>query len=129
VAGFGAERVELLQRTPVQPDAVNRFVLRPAGAVDRLRVDIFPDGGLARVRAWGEPSREGRAALFLRWYNRLPDAAAVSALTGWGGADVVWASAWAGGRPYERAALSEAASALPGTPPQQALWTALTGGT
>ncbi|HEX6336029.1 MAG TPA: allantoicase [Jiangellaceae bacterium] len=129
VAGIGTERVELLPRTPVQPDAVNRFVLRPAGAVDRLRVDIFPDGGLARVRAWGQPSRAGRASLFLRWYNRLPESAAVSALTGWGGADVVWASALADGRPYDDgAALSDAVSALPGTPPEPMSWTALTGG-
>jgi allantoicase len=128
VAGLGAERVELLPKTPVQPDAVNRFVLRPADAVDRLRVDIFPDGGLARLRAWGEPSSDGRATLFLRWYNRLPEAAAVSALTGWGGADEVWARAWAAGRPYDDvAALSGAGSALPGTPPEQTSWTALTG--
>ncbi|HEX5996489.1 MAG TPA: allantoicase [Jiangellales bacterium] len=127
VAGFGADRIELLPRTPVLPDAVNRFVLSATDAVERLRVDIFPDGGLARVRAWGEPSRKGRAALFLRWYNRLPEAAAVSALTGWGGADELWAGALAGGRPYDSgAALSTAVSALPGTPPEQVSWTALT---
>lgn len=130
VAGIGAERVELLPKTPIHPDAVNRFVLRPADAVDRLRVDIFPDGGLARLRAWGEPSRDGRATLFLRWYNRLPEAAAVSALTGWGGADEVWARALAAGRASEDlAALSDAGSALPGTPPEQTSWTALTGQT
>ncbi|HEX6328784.1 MAG TPA: allantoicase [Jiangellaceae bacterium] len=130
VAGFGAERFELLPKTPVQPDAVNRFVLQPADAVDRLRVDIFPDGGLARLRAWGEPSSDGRAALFLRWYNRLPGAAAVSAVTGWGGADEVWARALAAGRPYDDVAvLSGAGSALPGTRPDQTSWTALTGRT
>jgi allantoicase len=128
VAGFGAERVGLLPKTPVQPDAVNRFVLQPADAVDRLRVDIFPDGGLARLRAWGQPSSDGRAALFLRWYNRLPGAAAVSAVIGWGGADEVWARALAAGRPYDDVAvLSGAGSALPGTPPDQTSWTALTG--
>ena len=126
VAAIGEERVELLPRTPVQPDAVNRFVLRPADAVDRLRVDIFPDGGLARLRAWGEPSRDGRASLFLRWYNRLPEAAAATALTGWGGADETWAGAMAAGRPYDSAALADASSLL-GAPPELAAWAALTG--
>jgi hypothetical protein len=54
----------------------------------------------------------------------------VSALTGWGGADEVWARALAAGRAYEDlAALSDAGSALPGTPPEQTSWTALTGQT
>jgi allantoicase len=128
VTGVGADRVELLAQTPVQPDAVNRFVLPPSAPVEELRVDIFPDGGLARLRAWGEPSDEGRTALFLGWYDRLTATAADSALVGWGGADAVWARALAVGRPYGTgAALAETISTLPGIPPDGAAWTALTG--
>ncbi|HEU4542800.1 MAG TPA: allantoicase [Jiangellaceae bacterium] len=128
IVGIGAERVELLPRTPVQPDAVNRFVLPLAGPVGQLRVDIFPDGGLARVRAWGEPSRDGRAAFFLRWYDRLPPAAAVTTLIGWGGAGETWAGALAARRPYDNAgALANAVSTLPSTPPEPSAWSALTG--
>ncbi|HEX6234766.1 MAG TPA: allantoicase [Jiangellaceae bacterium] len=128
VTGLRANDIELLTRTPVQPDAANRFVLSPSDPVDQLRVDIFPDGGLARVRAWGEPSRDGRTALFLAWYNRLPAAASESALVGWGGADVMWARALAAGRPYRSgAALADTVSTLPGIPPEVDVWTALTG--
>ncbi len=126
--GIGEETVTLLPRSPVQPDAVNRFIVPPAGPVQQIRLDVFPDGGLARLRAWGEPSREGRTDLFLRWYNRLPEAAADAALTGWGGADEVWARGLADGRPYpDGAALSQVVAVLPGTPPEPDSWAALTG--
>lgn len=128
VMGIGAERTALLARTPVQPDAVNRFVLPLAAPVNQLRVDIFPDGGLARFRAWGEPSSDGRTELFLRWYNHLSRVAAATALTGWVGADETLASALAAGRPYwDAAALADAGSTAPGTQPESATWSALTG--
>ena len=41
------------------------------------RLDVFPDGGLARVRLYGELSAEGLASLGLRWLNSLPEAQAV----------------------------------------------------
>jgi allantoicase len=127
-AGSEADGIPMLPRTIVQPDAVNRFILPPAAVVDRLRLDVFPDGGLARLRAWGEPSPEGRAELFLGWYDRLTAAAAGSALTGWGGADEQWAGALAAGRPYrDSARLAAHAADLPGTSPEPAAWSALTG--
>lgn len=118
----------LLPRTRVQRDSVNRFLLDAARPVRRLRLDIHPDGGLARLRAIGAPTAAGRAALFLRWYDRLADAAAVAVTTGWGGADETWAEALAAGRPYitgER--LHAAVPDLPGQAPQLATWSALTG--
>jgi allantoicase len=128
VTGIGMEQVALLPRSPVQPDAVNRFILPPTAPVRQIRLDIFPDGGLARLRAVGEPSADGRSEFFLRWYGNLADATAVTALTGWGGADGTWASALAAGRPYrDGAALADAAAAASGTPPERAAWSALTG--
>lgn len=45
---------ELLPRTPLQGDTKNRFaVSRDAGRVTHLRLHIFPDGGVARLRAYG----------------------------------------------------------------------------
>jgi allantoicase len=118
--------IELLPRTPLRPDTANRFVVANGPAVSRLRLDVYPDGGLARLRAFGEPSPAGRTALFLRWYERLPPATAAAALTGWGGADEKWAQALAAGRPYRDAAhLQEAAAQLPGRPPDPAAWTHL----
>lgn len=46
--------VELLGRTRVQPDTCHRFVLASAEEVAVVRLDVYPDGGMARVRLWGE---------------------------------------------------------------------------
>jgi allantoicase len=99
VARDGAE-VELLPRTRLQPDTRHRFRLDVADEVRAVRVDIYPDGGMARVRLWGELAAEGREALVLRWFNSLPagHAAAVLAAEG-GGAETAAAA-----RPVERAA-------------------------
>ncbi|MEW9548729.1 allantoicase [Nonomuraea sp. NPDC050783] len=49
-----AAPVELLPRTRLQPDTAHRFRPDPAaGPVTHVRVDIHPDGGLARVRLHG----------------------------------------------------------------------------
>lgn len=118
----------LLSRTRVQRDAVNRFLPDAERAVSRLRLDIYPDGGLARLRAIGAPTASGRAAFFLRWYDRLPDSAAVAVVTGWAGADEKWAEALAAGRPYDTAeGLHAAVPDLPGRAPDPAAWSALVG--
>jgi allantoicase len=67
---------ELLPRTGIQPDTRHWFG-RDAGldterTVDRVRVELIPDGGLSRLRLWGVPSSRGRAAAGLRWWNLLP---------------------------------------------------------
>jgi allantoicase len=65
-AGEG-EWVDLLPRTPLLPDTRHRFVLADAPPVDRVRVDVFPDGGMARLRLHGTPTDAGRAELERRW--------------------------------------------------------------
>ena len=37
-----------------------------------MRLDIYPDGGMARLRLWGRLSPAGREALVARWYDALP---------------------------------------------------------
>ncbi|MEV4178846.1 allantoicase [Nonomuraea sp. NPDC049709] len=54
LTGLDGEReVELLPRTRLQPDTPHRFRLGHAEPVTHVRVDIYPDGGLARVRLHG----------------------------------------------------------------------------
>jgi allantoicase len=72
--------VPLLPRTRLQPDARHRIVLDGAPAVDRVRLDVFPDGGMARLRLWGRPTAAGRAALGRRWFDALPDVQALEVL-------------------------------------------------
>jgi allantoicase len=33
---------------------------------------VYPDGGFARLRVYGELTPDGRGRLGLNWYNRLP---------------------------------------------------------
>lgn len=57
---------EILPRTRLQPDTDHRFVL-PAPAVGtHARVDIFPDGGVSRLRLFGSLTEQGSAALAAR---------------------------------------------------------------
>ncbi|WP_433272918.1 allantoicase [Pseudonocardia xinjiangensis] len=58
---------DLVPRTPLQPDTRHRFVLDAAPAATHVRLDIFPDGGMARLRLHGHLTPDGRTALDRRW--------------------------------------------------------------
>jgi len=45
---------ELLPRSPLQGDRRNELPVRPGPRVTHLRLNIFPDGGVARLRVHGE---------------------------------------------------------------------------
>ena len=49
---------ELLPRTPLEADRRHTFDVAPAsaGAVTHVRFNIFPDGGVARLRLFGRPA-------------------------------------------------------------------------
>ncbi len=64
--------IELLPRTRLQPDTVHRLRLDAHPAVSRVRIDVFPDGGLARLRLHGTLTTAARAVLAVDWFNRLP---------------------------------------------------------
>jgi allantoicase len=57
----------LMARTPLQPDTRHRFVLDAAAPATDVRLDVYPDGGMARMRLWGTPTDDGLAALRARW--------------------------------------------------------------
>ncbi|MFD8500490.1 allantoicase [Amycolatopsis sp. NPDC059657] len=60
----GGERwFELLPRTRLQPDTRHRFALLDSPEVTDARLDIYPDGGLARLRLWGGLTESGRATV------------------------------------------------------------------
>lgn len=54
---------DLLPATPLVPDTRHRFPLPAAPAATHVRLDIFPDGGMARLRLLGTPDPAGAAAL------------------------------------------------------------------
>ncbi|MER5772133.1 allantoicase [Streptomyces sp. NPDC001985] len=54
---------ELLPMTRLQPDTNHRFVLPEPRVGDGVRIDIHPDGGIARLRVLGELTDDGAARL------------------------------------------------------------------
>ena len=63
---------ELLGRTRLLPDTEHRFRLAAPGPVRRVRLDIFPDGGISRLRLHGEVAPGAREPLAARWLSLLP---------------------------------------------------------
>jgi allantoicase len=65
----------LVARRPALPDTPHRFRVGPdAPEVTHLRVDIYPDGGFARLRAHGELTTTGYDTALRRWLDALPPA-------------------------------------------------------
>jgi allantoicase len=93
------DAVELLDRRRLQPDTRHRFLLPGDHEVTHVRLDIYPDGGMARVRLWGELTPSGREDLVLHWYNLLPSIQLVTLLTESYGVDHAAAQAAAARRP------------------------------
>jgi allantoicase len=62
----GVFDVPVLARTRIAPDARQVFVV-DATDITALRVQAYPDGGIARVRAFGTPTGHGMSLLKRRW--------------------------------------------------------------
>jgi allantoicase len=83
VAGIDAGQASLdeesawrpvLPRTRVQPDTAHRFRVTVDAPVTHLRLDVFPDGGIGRFRAYGALTDEGAKQLATTWLGTLPPA-------------------------------------------------------
>ena len=57
----------VLEPTRVQPDGRHHFRLASHAEVTHVRLDIYPDGGVGRLRLWGELTEDGERALRDRW--------------------------------------------------------------
>src|ERR1022692_2736153 len=64
---------EVLPETRVQPDTRHRFLTGSQPAATHVRLDVIPDGGLARLRVLGEIVPEALADLRQRWRAALPE--------------------------------------------------------
>ncbi len=62
-----------LPRTALQPDTRHRFAVPGGPVTGQVRLDIYPDGGMARLRVLGRPTAEARAALAERFLRVLPE--------------------------------------------------------
>lgn len=63
----GSDWFELIARTRMLPDYRHRFRLPDARPVTHLRLEVRPDGGVARLRAFGSLTDAGLAAVRARW--------------------------------------------------------------
>jgi allantoicase len=90
---------ELLPRTRLLPDTRHRFRLAGGAEATNVRLDVFPDGGMARVRLHGELAPAARTELALRFLNLLPEAHARRVLVADGGLEEAEAARLAGSRP------------------------------
>lgn len=60
--GTEGEWVQLVPRVRLQPDTVHRFLVNQIPAT-HVRLDIFPDGGISRLRLYGSLTARGAARL------------------------------------------------------------------
>ncbi|MFJ8826346.1 allantoicase [Streptomyces sp. NPDC102467] len=65
--GDSGDWFEVIPRTRLQPDTLHRFALAAGVVATHVRLDAFPDGGVARMRVHGVLTEAGRAALESRF--------------------------------------------------------------
>jgi allantoicase len=64
---------EILPKIAVQPDTRHRFLADGTRAASHIRLDVIPDGGLARLRVHGEVVPEALSLAWQRWWDSLPE--------------------------------------------------------
>jgi allantoicase len=72
-ATLGGDGGDLLPRTALQPDTRHRFAVPGGPVTGQVRLDIYPDGGMARLRVLGRPTAQARTALAERFLRLLPE--------------------------------------------------------
>lgn len=90
---------ELLPRTPLGPDAAHVFDLRLAAPATHVRLNMYPDGGISRLRVFGTPTRHGRLNEGLRALNAMTPEGAHAALANCCGSSE-WVRRMAASRPF-----------------------------
>lgn len=92
-------RVDLIPKTRLQPDTRHHLRSAATAPVTHVRLDVYPDGGIARLRVHGTLTPESRAAATTRFLNLLPDDHAIEVLTTGAGLPEAEARALVTGRP------------------------------
>jgi allantoicase len=72
-AALGYDGGELIARTRLQPDTRHRFPVQGGPVAGQVRLDIYPDGGMARLRVLGTPTQAARTVLADRFLRLLPE--------------------------------------------------------
>jgi len=70
----GREWTEILPRTKLQAHTRHMFIDLNQGPVTQLRLNVFPDGGVSRLRVYGVATEAGRQAAVVRRINTLAGA-------------------------------------------------------
>jgi allantoicase len=83
-ASLGYGGGTLLARAALQPDTRHRFAVGGRPVAGQVRLDIYPDGGMARLRVFGIPTAAGRTALADRFLRLLPASQLADLLRGAG---------------------------------------------
>ncbi len=72
--------VDLVPRTRLQPDTRHFFTVDVPAPVTHVRLDVYPDGGLARLRVHGELTEDALDSAVARWLEALPEGHAAEVL-------------------------------------------------
>jgi allantoicase len=89
---------ELLPRTKLQAHTRHFFIdeLASAGPCTHLRLNVYPDGGVSRLRVWGRATDTGRHDAIVTRVNTLLDARELRRVCG----SQRWVEQFAGARPF-----------------------------
>src|SRR6516225_5750251 len=79
-AALASDGGDLVARTALQPDTRHRFAVAGGPVAGDVRLDVYPDGGMARLRVFGVPTAGARAALADRFLRLLPEAQLLAVL-------------------------------------------------
>ncbi len=95
----GETWTEILPRTKLQAHTRHFFIdeLQSDGPFTHLRLNVYPDGGVSRMRVWGVATEEGRRAAAVRRVNTLLDPRVLLTVN----ASTTWANAMDRARPFK----------------------------
>jgi len=90
---------EVLPRTKLQAHTRHFFIekLRNDGPFTQLRLNVYPDGGVSRMRVWGVATVEGRRAAAVKHVNTLLEPRVLLSVN----ASTRWANELVAARPFK----------------------------